>query len=86
MAEKKKSFIKKRKEAEQMPNVVKQFFPSALTTLEFANLEGRLAISGQDAKEVISLMRFASGVPAVAVFMEIEKKGKKDLEERKGVG
>ena len=77
MAEKRK-VVPKRKEAKQMPNIVKQYFPTALTTIEFANLEGRLAISGQDAKEVISLMRFASGVPAVSIFMEIEKRKKRE--------
>ena len=70
---KEKKSLTKRKEAEQKPNTIKQYFPTALSTIEFANLEGRLAISGQDTKEIIELMQFVSTIPSVAVFMEVEK-------------
>ena len=84
MPKEKKKFASKRKEV-QKPNTVKQYFQTASITFEFANLEGRLAVSGQDVAEVERLLRLAVAIPSVAIFMEIDKPKKKSQERIKGL-
>ena len=80
--EKKKSFIKKRKELR--PDAL-EYFASPGVVLEFANLSGRLAVSGRDVKEINEILHYASSIPSVADFMGIVKKENKGEEKKPGV-
>ena len=76
----------KRKESlQRKENVVKQYFPTGLSTIDFQNENGRLAVAGQDVAELEALLLLAARVPTFATFMKIEKDCKKDLEVRKGL-
>ena len=81
---KEKKSLSKRKEAEQNIHVVNQHFAPSMT-FSFANLEGKLSVAGQDVVEIEKLLLLAVRVPAVAVFMQIDKPNKKNIETSKSI-